>query len=123
MLFLYSLIRLIILYYVQSTLFGEVRNWRGRELNISVWSCSQRPSGVSNFVLTESKHWFVFRLNSINDRKKLVECSGNDVFHNKLDGHYFVYKNMDTQNIPRKSILNFKKKGEIKENDRSRQDQ
>jgi len=82
---------------------------KGRELKISVWSCSQRPAQLSNFVLTESKHWFIFRLNAVNDRKKIVDCSGNDSFAIKITGHYFLYKNMDTLRKPTKSIIKFKR--------------
>jgi len=67
----------------------------GREINVSCWNLSQRPSNVSNFLMTESIHWFVFRLNSVDDRIKLVKCSGDDVFKKSPSGHWFIYKNMN----------------------------
>lgn len=69
----------------------------GRESNVSCWNVSQRPSNVSNFTMTESVHWFVFRLNSIDDRMKVVKNSGDDVFKNPTKGHYFIYKNMNNE--------------------------
>lgn len=79
---------------------------RGRELNVSCWSCTQRPIAVSNFILTESIHWFIFRLNNYDDRIKLFKSSGEEKFKNSLHGHYFYYFNNNSGGIT-KSILNF----------------
>jgi hypothetical protein len=79
----------------------------GREIDVACWNLSQRPSEISSFLLTESTHWFVFRLNSIDDRIKLKKCSGDDVFLDRVQGHYFIYKNMKEEGTI-KRILNFK---------------
>jgi hypothetical protein len=49
---------------------------RGRELNIGVWSLSQRPAGIAQVILSECKHFFVYDLNMPQDRKKLAEITG-----------------------------------------------
>jgi len=49
---------------------------RGRELNVAVWSLSQRPSGIANVIMSESTHFFIFDLNMPADRLKLAEITG-----------------------------------------------
>lgn len=49
---------------------------RGRELNVSVWSLTQRPSGIPQVVISESTHFFVFDLNLLQDRDKLADLTG-----------------------------------------------
>jgi hypothetical protein len=64
---------------------------RGRELDVTCWSCTQRPNNVSNFILTESIHWFIFRLNNYQDREKIFKSSGMSAFKRPTKGHYFYY--------------------------------
>jgi energy-coupling factor transporter ATP-binding protein EcfA2 len=80
---------------------------RGRELNVACWSCTQRPVGVSNFILTEALHWFIFRLNAPDDRKKLKDASGNVAFLTSPKNHDFIYRNADNEGIV-KSKLNLR---------------
>lgn len=49
---------------------------RGRELNVSAWSLTQRPSGIPQITMSESTHFFIFDLNMPQDRTKLVEVTG-----------------------------------------------
>ncbi len=49
---------------------------RGRELNIECWSGSQRPSGVSQLILSEAEHYYVFRLQLVPDSKKVRDITG-----------------------------------------------
>lgn len=49
---------------------------RGRELNVSVWSLTQRPKTIPMVVMTEASHFFVFRLNAEDDRKRISEVTG-----------------------------------------------
>src|SRR5690606_17109539 len=49
---------------------------RGRELGIGVWSLSQRPAKIALEILSESTHFFIFRLNLQEDRKRLREITG-----------------------------------------------
>lgn len=64
---------------------------RGRELNVSVWSLTQRPSGVHQLILTEATHYFIFRLTHINDRKKIALITGQEKFLNLPSGYAFRY--------------------------------
>lgn len=80
---------------------------RGRELMVAAWSCTQRPVGVSNFLLTESKHWFIFRLNAPDDRQKLYKASGNQTFLTSPHNHDFLYRNADNEGVI-KSKLNLR---------------
>ena len=70
---------------------------RGRELKTSVWSLTQRPSGLSQLILTESTHYFIFRLNHILDRDKISKISGQGDFKNIVSGHKFRYWRADKQ--------------------------
>jgi hypothetical protein len=49
---------------------------RGRSRNTAVWSCSQRPSGIPQVIMSESKHFYVFDLNMPQDREKLAKVTG-----------------------------------------------
>lgn len=70
---------------------------RGRELGIGVWSCSQRPSGIAQIIISESNHIMSFDLNMPQDRKKLAEVSGAPEFLQK-PGHYkFWYYNVNQE--------------------------
>jgi hypothetical protein len=56
---------------------------RGREAGpngggITLFSATQRPTKIPNVILSESEHYFVFRLNLPNDRKKVQEVTGID---------------------------------------------
>ena len=77
---------------------------RGRELNVACWSCTQRPTNVSNFLLSESLHWFIFRLNNIDDRLKLVKSSGMADFKTSSTGHYFIYYNANYQGTTKRIL-------------------
>lgn len=49
---------------------------RGRERGVEVWSATQRPSWIPLMVLSEAEHWYVFRLNVREDRKRLEGILG-----------------------------------------------
>jgi hypothetical protein len=46
---------------------------RGRELNVSVWSCTQRPKTIPLSIISESTHFFIFMLNLEADRRRVNE--------------------------------------------------
>jgi len=46
---------------------------RGREHGISTYSSTQRPMSLPNVILSESEHWYIFRLTMPGDRKKVEE--------------------------------------------------
>jgi len=64
---------------------------RGREWNIGVWSSTQRPSFIPLFALSESDHFFVFRLTLEEDRKRMSSFMGYDVLQTIKDKHGFYY--------------------------------
>lgn len=56
---------------------------RGRERRTSVWSLTQRPSGIAQVIISESIHFFVFDLNLEQDRDKMASVTGCDEFMEK----------------------------------------
>lgn len=64
---------------------------RGRELGVSVWSLTQRPTGIPQVIMSESSHYFIFKLNLPQDREKIVQISGCPEFRGKVQGHNFRY--------------------------------
>lgn len=48
----------------------------GRTLQVPVWSCSQRPTGLHNVVISETTHVFMFDLMLEADRAKLAGIAG-----------------------------------------------
>lgn len=74
---------------------------RGRELNVSVWTLTQRPTNIPLIVLSESTHYFIFRLNAISDRKRLVDYTGFDEFsENPPQKYAFNYFNTQKDKAP-----------------------
>ena len=67
---------------------------RGRQLNIGIWSLTQRPKTISPLLISESTHIFAFRLNLDQDREKLVEVTGCKELYIKPEKHSFWYMNM-----------------------------
>lgn len=67
----------------------------GRELVIPVFSCSQRPMGLHNDVLSQSEHLFVFDLPLRGDRDKVSEIGGPELLERADDRlgaeHGFAY--------------------------------
>lgn len=64
---------------------------RGREFGVGVWTSTQRPSHLPLFVLSEADHYFVFRVNLEEDRKRLAAFCGEDVLTPIEDEHGFFY--------------------------------
>ena len=46
---------------------------RGRERNVSVFSATQRPKQIPQAIMSESEHFYMFRLALPQDRKKMTE--------------------------------------------------
>lgn len=68
---------------------------RGREVaNVGIWSSVQRPSNIPLYVMTESEHSFIFRLQAKIDRDKIRNNLGFDAIvpHNNPHG-FFYYNN------------------------------
>jgi hypothetical protein len=71
-------------------------NWknimqRGRELNVGIFNCTQRPRGIPKMALSESEHTFCFRLKLEDDRKHVAEFMGREVVDVRLKKHGFIY--------------------------------
>ena len=49
---------------------------RGRELGIGVWGLSQRPKMIPIVCMSEATHFFIFDLNIVEDRDRLVKIAG-----------------------------------------------
>lgn len=62
---------------------------RGRELGVSVWAATQRPTWVPLTSLSESEVWFVFRLQLPDDRRRVEAVLGQPVPWSRLRGHAF----------------------------------
>lgn len=48
----------------------------GRSRNATVLVCTQRPMGIPAICIANSQHFFVFRMNNEQDRKKLADVTG-----------------------------------------------
>jgi hypothetical protein len=77
---------------------------RGRELNVTAWACTQRPKNIPLICMSEATHFFIFRLNIEDDRKRLVEVAGCKEFMELLPKHVYWYYNINLD-YPIKSKL------------------
>lgn len=64
---------------------------RGRELGISVWSCTQRPAMIPIISISEASHLFVFDLNMKGDRQRIMEVAGHPAFMERPGKYNFWY--------------------------------
>ena len=48
----------------------------GRERGVGCWSATQRPSNIPIVAVTEAEHMFVFKLRSPDDRKRIMDYTG-----------------------------------------------
>jgi len=78
---------------------------RGRELDVNIWSATQRPSGIPIIIYSEAYHWFVFKLQNPTDREKLADYSGYGEFMEILPKYEFLYFSAETGNAPINGIL------------------
>lgn len=69
---------------------------RGRELNISTFSSTQRPKMIPQVILSESEHYYIFRLLLPQDRQKMREILPiSEVQQMRLKKHCFMYGNAE----------------------------
>jgi hypothetical protein len=78
---------------------------RGRELNVNLWGCTQRPATIPVVSYSEAVHWFIFKMNALCDRKRLADFTGYDSFLQQIPKYYFWYYSTDTTEAPIKGIL------------------
>lgn len=67
---------------------------QGRSKNVSIWACSQRPSGVPIIATANSTHFFVFQMGNFNDRKRMVDSTGMEQMLELPEKHAFWYYKM-----------------------------
>jgi energy-coupling factor transporter ATP-binding protein EcfA2 len=64
----------------------------GRSFGIGVWAVSQRPTWIPIIQMSESQHFFVFRLNMPDDRRRMAEITGMPELEEQIyDDHGFWY--------------------------------
>lgn len=78
---------------------------RGRELNVAVWSLTQRPSGIAQVIISESTHFFVFDLNMPQDRDKLAEVTGATEFLDKPGKYKFWYFHVEQDHAVKAQLV------------------
>ena len=64
---------------------------RGRELGLGVWAATQRPVWVPLFALSEAEHYFMFRLQLEEDRRRMAAFMSPVVEEPIRDPHGFYY--------------------------------
>lgn len=80
---------------------------QGREKNIGAWASAQRPTWTPLFMISEAEHYFMFRLNMRDDRRRMAEFMGEQVDQIIKDKHGFFYMQAESdQPIYYKDILN-----------------
>lgn len=72
---------------------------KGRELGISVWSLSQRPAGISQWIFSQTTHTFIFKLPKESDRKRLYENIGYKEVLTAPRKFEFYYYNVNKEGI------------------------
>jgi energy-coupling factor transporter ATP-binding protein EcfA2 len=68
---------------------------RGRSRKIGSWGNTQRPTDIPLYFMSESEHFFVFRLSVENDRKRVAGVVGKKVLAPPVDKHGFYYYNLN----------------------------
>ena len=63
----------------------------GRSRNSTVLCCTQRPMGIPTICIANSQHFFVFRMNLDQDRKKMVDVTGCPRFYEPPPKYSFWY--------------------------------
>jgi energy-coupling factor transporter ATP-binding protein EcfA2 len=64
---------------------------RGRETGLGIWASTQRPVWIPLVAMSESEHFFMFRLQLWEDKQRLAAFMGNDVLAQIHDPHGFYY--------------------------------
>lgn len=67
---------------------------RGRELDLGVWTATQRPSNIPLFAMSEADWYIMFRLQMATDIEKMSKQMGAKVLKRKPVKHdFWVYNN------------------------------
>lgn len=78
---------------------------RGRSRNVRGWAVTQRPVDVPRILLSEANHIIMFRLNLLDDRKRMAGQMGDVVLKNIPDKYGFFYYNVENNRTVYKSHL------------------
>lgn len=79
---------------------------RGRERGISSLTATQRPSSVPMNILSESEHYYVFKLLLHQDKQRVEQITGITIEEQMNLGDFeFFYFNQSRGKLPRKIIL------------------
>ena len=77
--------------------FGRLMT-QSRSKGIGVWCCSQRPSAIPSIAMANSDYFFVFNMTLPQDRKKVVDTTGQLEMNELPKGHNFWYYKMGDDN-------------------------
>jgi hypothetical protein len=78
---------------------------RGRSINVRGWAVTQRPVDIPKILLTEANHVFLFRLNSIDDRRRMASQMGEQVLELPDTKYGFWYYNTENNRTVYKTRL------------------
>ena len=81
---------------------------RGRELGISVWSCTQRPATIPIISMSEATHLFIFNLAMKKDRERIAEIAGHGNFLQTPGKFVFWYFDTTKEAAPVRAKLTLK---------------
>ena len=77
---------------------------QGRSKSVSVWSCTQRPSGIPTIIPANCHYFFTFDMALPQDRKKLVDTTGMPELMERPGGYNFWYYRIGDKR-PIKAVL------------------
>jgi energy-coupling factor transporter ATP-binding protein EcfA2 len=64
---------------------------RGREFGVGMWASTQRPVWIPLVAMSEAEHFFMFRLQLMEDKSRLAAFMGQEVLEQINDPHGFYY--------------------------------
>jgi hypothetical protein len=73
---------------------------RGREKNIGCWNSSQQPVNVSNTLLSEAEHYFIFSTRIQSHRDKLAGFIGDEIREPINQKYHYWYYSPETMENP-----------------------
>ena len=85
---------------------------RGRKHHTAAWIATQRPMRVPEIILSQAEHAFIFRINHLDDRKRLVEYMDiPEILAEPVEKYYFWYKHSDAKHAVLQAPLNIGRYG------------
>lgn len=71
---------------------------RGRSIGLEVWSASQRPKDIPQFLMSEAENKYFFYLEMPQDKERVRKMAGiteATIESLSMDEHEFIYRNMN----------------------------